>query len=169
MSDERPILTLAHSPDADDLVMWWPLVGMTDGQGRALDGPEGRPAIDTGRFRFRCIASDVQELNRTGRRDEIKAIDRARCLTGNRNDEYVEDASFFKLRNVTLSWSIPEFLLGPVSSGTLSISGQNLWVSTDYTGTDPEVHEGGAENDSREDYYSMPPRRALVTRLSITF
>jgi outer membrane receptor protein involved in Fe transport len=112
---------------------------------------------------------DVQELNRTGRRDEIRAIDRARCLTGNRNDEFVEDASFFKLRNVTLSWSIPDFLLGPVSSGTLSISGQNLWVHTQYTGTDPEVHEGGAENDSREDYYSMPPRRAVVTRLSITF
>jgi TonB-dependent SusC/RagA subfamily outer membrane receptor len=112
---------------------------------------------------------DVQELNRVGRRNEIKAIDRARCLTGNRNDEYVEDASFFKVRNVTLSYRLPDRLLGPASSGTLSISGQNLWVHTRYTGTDPEVHEGGAENDSREDYYSMPPRRAIVTRLSITF
>ena len=51
----------------------------------------------------------------------------------------------------------------------MSLSGQNLWVKTDYTGTDPEVHEGGASNTSREDYYSMPPRRAIVTRLSITF
>jgi TonB-dependent SusC/RagA subfamily outer membrane receptor len=112
---------------------------------------------------------EAQELNRTGRRNEIKAIDRARCLTGNTGAEFIEDASFFKIRNVTLAWNVPDFLLGPASSGTLSISGQNLWVKTDYTGTDPEVHEGGATNTSREDYYSMPPRRAIVTRLSITF
>jgi TonB-dependent SusC/RagA subfamily outer membrane receptor len=112
---------------------------------------------------------EAQELNRTGRRAEITALDRAKCLTGNTGAEFIEDASFFKLRNVTLSWRIPQSFLGPVSSGTLSISGQNLWVVTDYTGTDPEVHEGGASNTSREDYYSMPPRRAVVTRLSFTF
>lgn len=49
-----PTLTLAHSPDADDLVMWWPLVGL-DGHG---------PAIDTGPFSFKCVARDVQDLNR---------------------------------------------------------------------------------------------------------
>jgi TonB-dependent SusC/RagA subfamily outer membrane receptor len=112
---------------------------------------------------------DAQELNRTGRRDEIRAIDRARCLTGSSSAEFIEDASFFKLRNVTLSFRVPERFLGPVSSGTFSVSGQNLWVHTKYTGTDPEVHEGGGDNDTREDYYSMPPRRAIVARLAVTF
>ncbi len=51
----QALLTLAHSPDADDLVMWWPLTGLDAG---------GTPAIDTGRFSFRCIADDVQRLNR---------------------------------------------------------------------------------------------------------
>jgi TonB-dependent SusC/RagA subfamily outer membrane receptor len=112
---------------------------------------------------------NAQELNRTGRRAEITALERSRCLTGSTGAEFIEDASFFKIRNVTLSYRLPESILGPVSSGTLSVSGQNLWVKTDYTGTDPEVHEGNGVNTTREDYYSMPPRRAIVTRLAITF
>lgn len=56
MPPGRPVLSLAHSPDSDDLVMWWPLAG--------FEGPGGGPAIDTGRFEFRCCAEDVQALNR---------------------------------------------------------------------------------------------------------
>ncbi len=56
-------LTLAHSPDSDDLVMWWPLTGITNPDGSPIDGPLGRPQLDTGPFRFNCIARDVEELN----------------------------------------------------------------------------------------------------------
>ncbi|MCA9297511.1 MAG: hypothetical protein KDA28_00510, partial [Phycisphaerales bacterium] len=57
-------LTLAHSPDSDDMAMWWPLTGMLDADGRAVDGADGRPAIDTGGIEFVCRASDVETLNR---------------------------------------------------------------------------------------------------------
>jgi len=57
-------LSLAHSPDSDDLVMWWPLTGITNPDGTAIDGPLGMPQIDTGPFRFSCVARDVEELNR---------------------------------------------------------------------------------------------------------
>lgn len=53
-SHAMPRLTLAHSPDADDLVMWWPLAGL---QGSA-------PAIDTQGFEFDLIGADVEELNK---------------------------------------------------------------------------------------------------------
>lgn len=46
-------LTLAHSPDPDDVFMWWPL------------GSEHEPPVfDTGGIRFRPIPEDIQELNR---------------------------------------------------------------------------------------------------------
>lgn len=45
-------LTLAHSPDADDVAMWWP-----------IDGSRVDRAIDTTPFRFRLIPEDVQRLN----------------------------------------------------------------------------------------------------------
>lgn len=59
-----PELTLAHSPDSDDLVMWWPLCGMTHADGTPVSGDAGRPAIETGGFTFRPMAEDVEALNR---------------------------------------------------------------------------------------------------------
>ncbi len=50
-------LTLGHSPDADDAFMWWPLGDATPGRERAA-------AMDTGRFRFRIVAEDIETLNR---------------------------------------------------------------------------------------------------------
>ena len=47
-------IRLAHSPDSDDVVMWWPLVGL---------GGSG-PAIDTSGFVFTLEARDVEELNK---------------------------------------------------------------------------------------------------------
>lgn len=53
-------LTLAHSPDADDLVMWWPLTG----QRHPDAGGFSRPQIDTRGLSFDLIARDVEELNK---------------------------------------------------------------------------------------------------------
>ncbi len=57
-------LTLAHSPDPDDAFMWWPLTGRISPDGRPLPGDAGRPAIDTGPFRFRALPADIEALNR---------------------------------------------------------------------------------------------------------
>ncbi len=57
MSHDEPntaLLTIGHSPDADDAFMWWPLGDIETGR---------EPSIDTGRFRFRAVARDIEELN----------------------------------------------------------------------------------------------------------
>lgn len=53
-------LTIGHSPDPDDAFMWWPLGDVATG---------APPTIDTGPFRFRAEADDIERLNR-------RAIDR---------------------------------------------------------------------------------------------
>lgn len=63
-------ITLAHSPDPDDVFMWWPITGMIEPPSheaaqrvvpaRAVSEPE----LDTGRFSFISIASDIAVLNR---------------------------------------------------------------------------------------------------------
>lgn len=58
------LLTLAHSPDSDDMVMWWPLTGMIGPDGSRVPGHDGRPAFDTGPFAFRTIPEDIERLNR---------------------------------------------------------------------------------------------------------
>jgi len=56
MPSATPItVTLAHSPDPDDAFMWWPLGD--DAKGIA-------PRIDTGAYRFRAVADDIESLNR---------------------------------------------------------------------------------------------------------
>lgn len=63
-------LRLAHSPDSDDLVMWWPLTGMHGPDGRAVEGDLGTPRVDTGGFGFRAEGVDVEALNRIATADE---------------------------------------------------------------------------------------------------
>lgn len=60
--DQRPLLTLAHSEDADDVFMWWPITGKVGP--RDPQHPLTPPAIDTGRFRFRAVPGDIQVFNR---------------------------------------------------------------------------------------------------------
>ncbi|MEM7755205.1 MAG: MqnA/MqnD/SBP family protein [Planctomycetota bacterium] len=56
-------LRLAHSPDSDDLVMWWPLTGMRGPDGSPVAGPLGTPRIDTEGLAFELVAEDVEALN----------------------------------------------------------------------------------------------------------
>ncbi|MBK7405616.1 MAG: ABC transporter substrate-binding protein [Phycisphaerales bacterium] len=57
-------ITLAHSPDADDLVMWWPLTGAKAPDGGPILGVPAEPSLDTLGFAFETIAADIHELNR---------------------------------------------------------------------------------------------------------
>jgi TonB-linked SusC/RagA family outer membrane protein len=55
---------------------------------------------------------------------------------------YVEDGSYARLKNVTLTYNIPTSLLSKlkvIQGARVSISGQNLLTVTNYTGYDPEV------------------------------
>lgn len=57
-------------------------------------------------------------------------------------ENYVEDGSFVKLRNLNVKYSLdPPFIqrMG-IKMMTLSITGRNLLTLTKYTGMDPEVH-----------------------------
>jgi len=58
---------------------------------------------------------------------------------------WVEDASFLRLQTLTLAYNIDgkQFGLGKVR---LYVTGENLFVLTNYTGTDPEVSIEGLDN-----------------------
>lgn len=58
------------------------------------------------------------------------------------SDYYVENASFMKLDNISLGYS---FELNDLNFRA-SVTGQNLWTITNYTGLDPEVSSGVDNN-----------------------
>ena len=55
------------------------------------------------------------------------------------SDFHVENASFFKLDNLTLGYNLDVKNLGELKKLRFYFTGQNLFVITDYTGVDPEV------------------------------
>ncbi|MCL6099159.1 MAG: TonB-dependent receptor, partial [Bacteroidetes bacterium] len=63
---------------------------------------------------------------------------------GNYPSNYIVDAQFLKLREISISYSFKDFLpdLGQtyVKDLVLGISGRNLWTSTPYTGADVELN-----------------------------
>lgn len=56
------------------------------------------------------------------------------------SDFLIEDASFVRLKNVTLSYAFPAGLLRYVRSARVFVTGTNLFVLTNYKGYDPEVN-----------------------------
>jgi 1,4-dihydroxy-6-naphthoate synthase len=61
----KPVLTLAHSGDPDDVFMWWPLTGKVLPDGAPVPGsaPVG-DVIQASRFEFRAVPGDISEFNR---------------------------------------------------------------------------------------------------------
>ena len=62
---------------------------------------------------------------------------------------YVEKADFLKLDNLTVTRNIDVSSISGIDNLLVSLSGQNLFVISDYTGTDPEpslIDTGEAAN-----------------------
>lgn len=74
------------------------------------------------------------------------------------SDYFVENASFFKLDNVSVGYSFEK--LFDKLSGRVSLTGQNLLTVTKYSGLDPEV-SGGVDNN----IYPRP--RTVIVGLSL--
>jgi hypothetical protein len=64
---------------------------------------------------------------------------------GNQNEikssRYVYDASYIKLKNISLTYAVPASLLSRIHARSLDvyISAQNIWTITNFPGYDPEV------------------------------
>jgi TonB-linked SusC/RagA family outer membrane protein len=83
---------------------------------------------------------------------------------------YIEDASFVKLREVSITYNLPAHLvseLGPLKTLQVGLSGRNLLTFTNYSGLDPEVSNFGSQPIGRNyDVAPYPPSRSFW--LSIT-
>lgn len=96
------------------------------------------------------------------------------AVSGKQTAVYLEDASFVKLREVTLSYALPEQWLarlwGEARTAQLSLSGRNLLTFTDYSGLDPEVSNFGNQNIARNiDVAPFPPSRSYWFSVEIGF
>lgn len=63
---------------------------------------------------------------------------------------FLEDASYLRLKNISLGYYLPESLCTRIRVNRLKVfvSGENLWTLTDYKGFDPEGGISGTTNNS---------------------
>ena len=87
---------------------------------------------------------------------------------------YLENGAFLRLNNATLAYSLDPQVIGMdkwLENVRLSVTGQNLFVITDYTGFDPELNTGSS-SDSKSygiDYFTYPKARTVVFGLNVSF
>jgi TonB-dependent SusC/RagA subfamily outer membrane receptor len=89
--------------------------------------------------------------------------------------EYVQDGSYVKVREISLSYDIPGALTGRLFGGAVrsaraELSGRNLFAFTDYRGLDPEVSNFGNQAIVRNiDVAPYPPSRSVFFTIDLGF
>ena len=88
-------------------------------------------------------------------------------------ENFVQDASWVRLRTVSLSYNFPsKWLSGTfISNASLSFTGNNLWISTPYNGFDPEASDAisGDLTASSQAGFTYPQLRSYLFTLNVTF
>ncbi|WP_373513749.1 SusC/RagA family TonB-linked outer membrane protein [Persicitalea sp.] len=88
---------------------------------------------------------------------------------------YLENGSFLRLNNATLAynWNLTGSRLGSAFQRiSLTLTGQNLFVITDYSGFDPEINTGSALGGIQTfgiDRFTYPRARTFLLGLNLTF
>lgn len=88
-------------------------------------------------------------------------------------EETIEDGTYLKLRNVSLSYSLPTtvFKKTPFKSASFTLTGRNLWIhAPNFHGSDPEVSTYGTSNGDRAIYsFTTPTARSFGFSLKLGF
>jgi len=84
---------------------------------------------------------------------------------------FIEDGSYFRLKNVQLTYSFPSDLMEKIgiSRGQIYVQGQNLATWTKYTGLNPEIQAGNRDDATLGfDGGYMPVSRTYTLGLRLT-
>lgn len=134
-------------------MLTWTLPGRKDGiilDGVTQDGRENDVMVSADRVNNRAII--------IRRRDAL--------------DDYLFDASFIKLRNVALTYSVPESLLsraGFVKGASISLVGRNLMLLMSHVpGMDPES-SAFSDNIQGVENSALPPIRSVGFNVNLKF
>ncbi len=86
------------------------------------------------------------------------------------SSRYIENGAFTKLANATIGYTLGD--LGPLTGLGVSLTGQNLFILTEYTGFDPEINTVNLRNgipSSGIEYIPFPTARTFVLTLNASF
>ena len=85
------------------------------------------------------------------------------------SDRNVEDGSYIRLSNVSLSYDLPIKKGKFVRGINVGVSGSNLFLWTRYSGFDPDVNSYGSVWRKGADMGSYPSARSMSFNAKFTF
>lgn len=103
------------------------------------------------------------------------AADQFARIDGDVDGNFIEDADFFKLREISVNYNLRRVLrslnlANYVNNMVIGVSGRNLWTTTKYSGADVEVNFDGARSLSRgQDFLTLQNPRTYTFFLQLGF
>ncbi len=87
------------------------------------------------------------------------------------SDRWIEDASYIRLKNISLGYNFAPSLLGRIGirSARVYVSLQNFLTITKYQGVDPEVAYSYTNKNVGLDYASYPNVKSMTFGVNIGF
>lgn len=127
-----------------------------------------------GHYIYNNTATSVVPITNLGTRNVVSSLinsdvkeDLSNPITT--SDRYLEKGNYLKMANATLSYNLGKFVKF-IKRSSISLTGQNLFVLTDFSGFDPEVNVdksiGGIPSNGIE-YIPYPTARRFI--FSINF
>ncbi len=85
-------------------------------------------------------------------------------------DGYMEEADFWRLREISAAWTLPDRWMKKVrggSSATIVFTARNLRLWTAYSGIDPESNYFGGARGTVSDFQTQPPPTYYTIRFNL--
>jgi TonB-dependent starch-binding outer membrane protein SusC len=132
-----------------------------------LDYQNGGSIINLTRYLY----DDAQTSDDFG---EPSYVERRRGFDTGVMSPYIEDATFLKLREVSVGYTVPQRLTSSLNWGVeslrISVAGRNLHSWQKYSGLDPEVANlGSAAVRNNLDVAAYPPSRSFFFNIAVGF
>jgi TonB-linked SusC/RagA family outer membrane protein len=130
---------------------------------------------DANNVLYQVYANNATIVNKRWEKPGDKTdIPRASLVFANyvqNSSQFIEDASFFRIRNVNLGYTFRPKNPGIFKSLRVYGQVQNLWVLTKYYGFDPEVSSngGGSPETAGVDYAAYPQARTITFGVNFNF
>ncbi|WP_028902909.1 TonB-dependent receptor [Prevotella sp. P6B4] len=82
---------------------------------------------------------------------------------------FVEDGSYMRLKLLQIGYTLPKNILGPKMTARISLSAQNLFTITGYSGMDPETAAMGSVTEAGIDWTGYPNPRTFLLGVNLNF
>ena len=123
-------------------------------------------------YPFNMYAEVLNRWNGAGTSNSIPRMTTARDNLNHRtSDLFVESGAFFRLKNLTLGYSLSQNVIKSlhISRARFYLTGQNIFVITKYKGMDPELGIVDGNRQINVDYAQYPQSRTWTVGAQLSF